>query len=131
MDNATKMIPREEPRFVQFRTGDLIEGVLAKMEKIGVRDKVTNQVSYTIRYTVTQDDGRDVCFLGTHQINSKLRPDDVRHRISVKCAGENTMVKRGDNCMKVFDVMVSAQPVSKNAPVIEDSGFITDEDIPF
>ncbi len=125
------MIPREEPRFVQFKTGTLIEGVLMKMEKIGVRDKATNQVSYTVRYTVTLDDATDVCFLGTHQINSKLRPDDLRHRVSVKCAGEDTMVKRGDQCMKVFEILVSAQPVSRVAPIDESEPVITDADIPF
>lgn len=121
-----KMVEREEPRFVQFNTGDVVDGVLTQIERVTVRDKPV------VRYTVRKDDGFFVQFLGTHQINTKLRWEDRGHRISVACVGEDTMVKRGDNCMKVFKVLVSEKAVV-NVPraVASDGTEITDDDIPF
>jgi len=123
------MIEREEPKFVSFATGDVIEGVLTDIERTNVKDKRTGAVSSCVRYTVEEQDGKCVQFLGTHQLNSKLRPGDRGHAVSIRCEGEDTMVKRGDNCMKVFKVLVSEQPVS--AASVTDGMLITDADIPF
>jgi hypothetical protein len=118
---------REEPKFVQFSTGDVIEGLLLNIDRIKVKDNAA------IRYTVQQDDGQSVSFLGTHQLNTKLRTTDRGHRIEITCEGEDTMVKRGDNCMKVFDVKVSKEVVTRDAALLASSEIpeITDDDIPF
>jgi hypothetical protein len=116
-----EMETREDPRFVQFTTGEVIEGTLLKVEPVLIKDKRAT------RYTVQIDDGSLISFLGTWQINSKLRPDDRGHRISVHCIGEDTMVKRGENCMKIFEVQVSKKRVDASNSALE----ITDDDIPF
>jgi len=125
------MQTREEPRFVRFSTGDVIEGVLVKMERLNIRDKQTSQLSQAVRYTVSQDDGTDVAFIGTHQIDSKLRPDDRGHKVEIRCVGEDVTVKRGENFMKVFEVRVSKELASSASIPTVDSIEITDADILF
>jgi hypothetical protein len=93
------------------------------MERIRVKEKLA------IRYTVQEESGAMLAFIGTHQLNAKLRPTDLAHRVEIRCIGEDTMVKRGDNCMKVFEVRVSKDPVIRGAAI--DSTEITDDDIHF
>jgi hypothetical protein len=122
--NATvTMEERKEPRFVQFDKGSFVEGVLLSIQSIRISEKPA------VRYTVKQDDQEDVSFIGTYQINSKLRVRDVGHRISVICEGEDPSIRRGDNCMKLFGVKVSRERVLAASPT-SDPG-ITDADIPF
>lgn len=117
-----EMEERTGPEMIRFKTGDQIEGVLLGKERITVESKPV------VRYTVKRlSDAKLFSFLGTADIVTKLRDGDEGHLISVRCDGENTMVKRGDNCMKVFTVMVSKKPFGE----IKDSLEITDEDIPF
>ncbi len=123
MQNGTAvMIEREEPKFVSFATGDVVEGVLLNIERIKVKDKPA------IRYTVRLDDKTFASFVGTHHLNTKLRVDDIGHYVSITCQGEDTMVKRGDNCMKVFRVLVSENPVASRAAITTDGTEITDDD---
>lgn len=110
---------------MQFSTGDFIEGTLTGIQQVQIKDKSA------IRYIVQLDSGEMVCFLGTWQINSKLRPADKGHRIIVCCKGEDVMVKRGDNCMKVFEVQVSRERVDGNHLPSSANPEITDDDIPF
>jgi hypothetical protein len=118
------METREEPRFVKFSTGEVVEGTLIGIERIKVNEKMA------VRYTV-EDDGELVSFLGTYQLNVKIRPDDRGHKLIVRCVGEDTMVKRGENCMKVFEVQVSKERVRASASAPLESLGITDDDIPF
>jgi hypothetical protein len=127
MSNGTTvtMETREEPRFVQFTTGEIVEGVLMGVQPIQIKDK------RGLRYIVQEDNGELVSFLGTWQINTKLRPADLGHRVSVKCIGTDTMVQRGDNCMKVFEIKVSKEMVNPGRVVSDSETEITDADIPF
>jgi len=127
------METREEPRFINFATGDTLEGELLSVEEIAVKEK------RAVRYTLKEPD-RDiwVCFLGTHMLNSKLRLSDVGHYVQITCEGEDTTVKRGENCMKVFDVKVSREKVhaglfkpTEPKPESSDPASISDADIPF
>lgn len=117
------MKEREEPTFVTFATGECHEGVLLAVERIRIKDKDG------IRYTMRTEDGSFISFLGTWQLNSKLRKDDVGHYVSITCKGEDTMVTRGENSMKVFDVKVSEKPASAYSERANPE--ITDEDIGF
>jgi hypothetical protein len=117
---------REESRFVKFKTGEVVEGVLFNIERVAVGNKPA------VRYTVEEDGGEFVSFIGTFQLNTKLRVTDKGHRVEIRCLGEDTTVKRGDNCMKVFDVRVSKELVKGAAiPAAADGTEITDDDIPF
>jgi len=115
----TEMVEREEPRHVKFATGEVIEGILVSLERRVVEDKPG------IYYTVLQADGVAVGFWGTHQLNTKLRPTDRGHQVSIRCEGTDTMVGRAGNNMKVFKVLVS-KDLAKDGEL-----YITDEDIPF
>ncbi len=124
-----EMETRGEPRFVQFNAGDVVEGVLMGIERMTVKDRATGRDRSAIRYTVAEGDGGTCAFLGTYQLNTKLRPSDRGHRVVIRCEGEDVTVKRGENQMKVFDVQVSKAPVSQSTAV--DNLGITDADVPF
>jgi hypothetical protein len=124
-----EMETREEPKQIKFAEGDVCEGVLLSVDKAMVKQKPA--VSYTVRL----DSGEQVSFLGTYQLNRKLRVEDRGHRIAVICRGEDPNVKRGENCMKLFDVKVSklrvngvALPPEQREEVVLE---ITNDDIPF
>jgi hypothetical protein len=122
-DAAPVMEEREEPRFVKFTTGDVVEGVLSSLQRVTIGGKLA------VKYIVQEDGGQYVQFIGTHQLNTKLRITDRGHRVEIRCEGEDTMVKKGDNCMKVFKVLVSRDAVAASAAT--DPLLITDDDIPF
>jgi hypothetical protein len=124
MANEMKMVERMEPRFVNFLTGDVVEGVLCTAERVSIKEKPC------IRYTVKQDDGFYVQLIGTHQLSTKLRTEDRGHYVSIRCEGEDVTVKKGDNCMKVFKVLISEKP-AVNGVAFTDGTEITDNDIPF
>lgn len=120
MSNALNMEERLEPRFVKFGDGETVAGVLISIEVAQVNGKSA------ARYTVEDlDSGERTCFLGTAQINSKLRKSDVGHAIEVRCEGTDKSVIKNGNAMKLFRVKVSKEKVS------DDSLLITDADIPF
>jgi hypothetical protein len=118
------METREEARFIKFAQGEVVEGILLSVQPISIQNKPAT------RYIVSDENGEMVSFLGTYQLNEKLRPADRGHKIIVRCEGEDVNVKRGDNCMKVFDVKVSRELVTKIAPSSINPE-ITDGDIPF
>lgn len=123
-NEMNKWETREEPRFVNFNAGDCIAGLLLSMQPIQINDKPS------IRYVVKLETGELVAFIGTYQLNQKLRKGDTGREIMITCTGEDPHVKRGENCMKIFDVKVSLErkitPPSSGA-----NSEITDEDIPF
>lgn len=123
--SRVKMTERKDPVFVQFSDGDVVEGILTNVERIEVSNKPVT------RFTVKQDDGELCSFLGTYQINSKLRPSDRGHRVSVRCEGSDSNVTRNGNAMKVFRVYVSDDPLVRPVAATEDPTQITDDDIPF
>lgn len=116
---------REAPRMIRFATGECVEGIL------DLRERITIQGKPVIRYTVKQDNGEYVTFLGTADLITKLRAGDVGLRVSIACIGEDTMVKRGDNCMKLFEVDVWEPVHGATSQGDGDGTRITDEDIPF
>lgn len=116
---------REAPRMIRFATGECVEGIL------DLRERITIQGKPVIRYTVKQDNGEYVTFLGTADLITKLRAADVGLRVSITCIGEDTMVKRGDNCMKLFEVDVWEPVHFATSQGDGDGTQITDEDIPF
>lgn len=119
MATSPVMIERKEPRFVKFAVGEVVNGILVSIDKITIAEKVA------FRYTVRQDDGEFCSFIGTHQLNTKLRISDRGFYVSIRCEGEDKNVRRGENCMKLFKVLVS------NEVTADAAMYITDEDIPF
>jgi hypothetical protein len=103
-----KMVEREGPRFVRFKVGELVEGVLVEIKRQNVQGKPA------IRYTV-DDGGQLYSFLGTYQINEKLRVSDKGKRVSICYEGEDTSVSRAGNRMRKFRVFVSSGIVNAEA----------------
>jgi hypothetical protein len=120
------METREEPRFITFEKGEVYEGVLVAIERV----QVGTPPKPSVRYTIQGDNGKLGAFLGTYQLNTKLHTEDKGHRVAITYTGENEAVKRGDNCMKVFDVKVSRERITSNTTAAAGLG-ISDEDIPF
>jgi hypothetical protein len=118
------METREEPRFIQFVKGEVVEGVLLGIERMQVGGKPA------VRYTLMSDSGEMGAFIGTYQLNTKLRIEDKGHRVSILFVGEDQTVKRGENYMKLFEVKVSKERVT--GQTVASAGLeITDADIPF
>lgn len=115
---------REPPPLFRFeKKGDRLEGILLQ------RTMVTIQGKPTVKYLVRRMDDSECVFLGTVDITSKLRVTDIGHAFRITYVGEDTMVKRGDNYMRVFEVDVKSAPSIRIAP--ETNPEITDDDIPF
>jgi hypothetical protein len=129
MNPAFNMIERKEPTFVKLAEGEVIQGVLLRMERI----EMGSEKKKVVRYTVHEFDSGHLCsFLGAYQIDSKLTMADIGHVISVRCEGEDRNVRRNGNAMKLYTVLVSEKKFAENGntPVV-DSSIITDDDIPF
>jgi len=97
------MEERTEPKFIDWKqAGTSVSGVLMKIERIGMEDG--GEVS---RYTVLAlDEGQEYSFLGTYQLDQRIRPSDLFKRIDVRYEGEDQNIRRGENAMKVFRVRV-------------------------
>ncbi len=104
--SAIEMVEREEPRFVKFKVGDVVEGILTEIRRLCVQGKPA------LRYTV-DDNGQLYSFLGTYQINEKLRVADIGKRIRVRYEGEGAPANRGGNRMRVFRVFNNCTPCSR------------------
>jgi hypothetical protein len=122
------METRELPKFIQFNEGDFVEGIIIGIESCLVKGKKCT------RYTVHPKEGLDVSFIGTNQLDRKLRVNDLGHFAKIYCKGEDPNVQKGDNRMKLFDVKVSKH-VIEGAPLLpvqnQVNPEITEEDIPF
>jgi hypothetical protein len=126
---AFNMQERKDPDFVNFSDGDMVSGVLLSIERIQV-GKEGQPKQPANRYTIQDlDDGKLYAFLGTHQLDTKLRMTDVGHVIEVRCEGNDPNVTRNGNPMKKFKVLVSNVPYSGKKT--EDGTYITNDDIGF
>lgn len=104
---AADWIERTEPQFVRFKSGDVLEGILVRIQRIPVNGKPA------LRYTVRKDD-QFTSFLGTYQINEKLQLGDLDHWIRVECLGDDPKVVRSGRSMRVFRVHVSRRVVDES-----------------
>lgn len=127
------MQERKEPDFISFADGEEVTGILLGIDRITLEK--TQQTAN--RYTVQDIDSGDLyAFLGTHQIDMKIKPRDIGHVIQVRCEGVDTSVTRNGNAMKKFKVLVSDKPYRDAAKLargrqLEDGTYITNEDIGF
>ena len=104
---AMEMEARKEPEFVTFqKEGDSVGGVvLTGIEKIHVKDKGTKIREACIRYTVEEiGTGLTLSFLGTYDLNTKLRRSDIGKVIAICMTGKRDTP---NGAMNTFDVRVS------------------------
>jgi hypothetical protein len=124
---AFNMIERKEPALVRFAEGERLSGVLLLIERIEIEKKPVT------RYIVEDlETGERSQFLGTYQINAKLRTTDVGHVIDVRYEGEDTSIGRDGNSMRRFKVLVSDRRVAGKLAGDDLAGtLITNDDIGF
>jgi hypothetical protein len=120
---------RKEPEFKQFAEGDVLEGVLTNVERIMIGDKANPKIKKPVtRYTVQEmESGEPVCFLGSYQLDVKLRPQDIGHYVRIINEGKDPAVTRNGNAMTRYKVLVTERPAPGWA---NDGSQITDADLP-
>jgi hypothetical protein len=121
---ALNMEERKDPKFIKFGDGEVIQGVLVTLERIMVGNPPKPATRYTVLELTSQE---PVSFLGTYQLDSKLRQSDIGHVIDVRCLGVDKNVSRNGNAMIMFSVKVSSRPAPGWA---NDGTPITDSDFP-
>ena len=133
--SAFNMQERKEPKFITFNDGDVIEGVLVKIDTPTVNGKKVPR--FVLDDGDVENDqfvpsGDRSCFLGTWDIMQKLRTTDIGHYVSVRCEGVDKSIVRNGNALRRFKVFVSALPINgaTRGDAVTDLG-ITDADIPF
>jgi hypothetical protein len=121
------METRAEPVLVQFSAGDVVEGRLESVDRVLIKGKPG--VKYTVRngeLDITSGGPRFTggfsSFFGTYQLNTKLRVEDRGHWVMIACVGEDQRVKRGGNCMKLFEVKTSSRRVSLESGPLPNNG---------
>jgi hypothetical protein len=130
--SARRLVERKAPELFQFKAeGDLLEGVLLRLDAISIKDKSTHQPKRVSQYTFRKENGDVVKMLGTYDIDCKILLTDLGHFIEIAYIGENKEVRRGDNFMKIFRVKVEEKSAAPTSNKFTDGTEITDEDIPF
>lgn len=126
---AFNMRERKEPKFVQFAEGEVVEGVFIGVDTVEVGTDKKKTAKISVR---DLESGEIVQFLATYDISTKLKRSDIGHVVSVRYEGEDPSVRRGNNNLKRFKVLVSEKPYSAHqGNKLEDGTYITDADIPF
>jgi hypothetical protein len=125
MDNFEE---RHDPIFVEWnRPGQAVAGRLLSIEMIEVGEPKQKTARYTVIDELVEDGENPLSsFLGTYQINSKIRKSDIGRLVLVRYEGEDKNIGRAENKMKLFKVYVE-KAATKNAHGLE----ITDAYIGF
>jgi hypothetical protein len=116
---------RKLPNIFKFEsTGEVLEGLLVQIRKTQTQGKPT------LEYVILQADGQTQKILGTWDINSKIFLHDVGCVVQITYVGENRKVKRGENFLRVFRVLVRP---AIGGPAVSPASHheITDEDTTF
>src|SRR5271170_5413068 len=99
----------------------ILTGRLRSMAPIDMKGKRVVQLLFQV------DSTHQVKCLETYDLSQKINNGHVGCLMRITYLGEDQNVKRGDNAMKVFDVQFKRP----DGMPVQDSGPITDEDIPF
>ena|SRR5256885_10891987 len=93
---------RTGPEMFRFETpGDYLRGRLNAIETVDIAGKPT------LRYIVhDEDEGRLFSFLGTVELNKKIRSSDVGKVLEIRYGGTNSETQPGKNPIKLFKVFV-------------------------
>lgn len=105
-----EMVEAKAPEMFKFtKQGQELAGVLINLEPVAIKNN-DGRESQTIEYTLREDNGNRVTFLGTNDLNKKINPDMIGHFLGIRWEGEdNSFTKPGQNAAKVFRVLVSKE----------------------
>jgi hypothetical protein len=117
-DDGFKTI--DAPDLISFeKPGQRIAGTLVDVSRIDLRGKKV------VQYVISTENR--VCkLLGTYDLVQKLDNRHIGCMVRILYRGEDPEIKKGDNHMKIFHVMIKGTPAAARP-----GGPITDEDIPF
>lgn len=103
--NGRTMVEATAPEMFKFvKQGEELTGVLINIDQITVKD------SPTIEYTVEDEHKQRVTFLGTNDLNKKIRPEHIGHFLGIRYErDDNSFTKPGQSAAKVFKVFVSKE----------------------
>lgn len=124
---------RKAPELFSFKgEGDVLEGVLVQAGLVEINDKESGRLKKVMQYVIEGKDENGAAItwkiIGSWDINQKLSPRDHNSLVRITYIGENKDVKKGDNYMKMFEVLVAPPP---RASRFSDGHEITDADISF
>jgi hypothetical protein len=95
-----ELVERSGPEIFRFEnSGDYLRGRLIAIENTDIGGKPT------LRYIVhDEEEERLYSFLGTVDLNTKLRPSDVSKIVEVRYVGQDPEAGQGKNPIKRFKV---------------------------
>jgi len=126
---AFNMQERLEPNFTKFGAGEIVEGILLRIDTVQVGERKQNVTRYTVE---DMDTGALTSFLGSYQLDTRLRPNDFEHFVSIRCEGSDLNIVRNGNPMKLFKVFVSDIPARTPQGVhVPQATEITNADLAF
>jgi hypothetical protein len=101
-----ELVERTGPEIFRFESpGDCLRGQLLNIETADIGGKPT------LRYIVREEEpqGRILSFLGTVDLNTKIRSSDVGKILEVQYLGKDPETDAGKNPIKRFKVFVEKQ----------------------
>ena len=98
--SSVELVERTGTEIFRFDApGDYLRGRLINIETADIGGKPT------IRYIVQdEDEDRIVSFLGTVDLNTKIRPSDVGKILEIRYEGKDMQTEAGKNPIKRFKV---------------------------
>jgi hypothetical protein len=97
----TDLVERTGLEIFRFESpGDCLGGQLVNIETTDIGGKPT------LKYIVRGDEGKLFSFLGTVDLNLKIRSSDVGKTLEIQYVGRETETEEGKNPIKRFKVFV-------------------------
>ena len=98
---SVDLIERTGPEIFRFETpGEYLRGLLITIETADIGGKPT--LRYIIR---DENEGRIFSFLGTVDLNTKIRRSDVGKILEIQYTGKDDQAEPGKNPVKRFKVL--------------------------
>ena len=99
---SVELVERTGTEIFRFDApGDCLQGRLISIETADIGGKPT------LRYIVQDgEEDRIVGFLGTVDLNTKIRPSDVGKILQIRYEGKDSQTEAGKNPIKRFKVLV-------------------------
>jgi hypothetical protein len=99
---TTTMVERTGPEIFKFEhPGAYLKGRLISIETMELNGKPT------LKYLVDdKDEDRLFSFLGTVDLNTKIRPSDIGRIVEIRYGGQDPQSENGKNPIKRFKVFV-------------------------
>ena len=105
-----KFVELKAPEMFKFtKPSQLVEGVLVRIEPTVVNQEGGHQ-SETLEYMVQMPNGDRLTFLGTNDLNKKIRAEYIGHWHRIRYErDDSSFVKPGQSAAKVFKVDVDPE----------------------